>query len=98
MNLSETFNQLVEKTLKEDTLTMQEVPRLQALHQNGIYSHSQPMLEDDEMTETVEEKPIIQEIDQQAPEKNQNLSENDKIVNRHRIRYTEQELNISHKN
>ena len=74
---------------------MQEDPRLQALHQNGIYSHSQPMPEDDEMTETVEEKPIIQEIDQQAPEKNQNLSDNNKIVNRHRIRYTATRIKYS---
>ena len=95
MSLSETFNQLIEKTLKEDTLIMQEDPRLQALHQNGIYSHSQPMPEDDEMTETVEEKPIIQEIDQQAPEKNQNLSDNNKIVNRHRIRYTATRIKYS---
>ena len=91
MSLSETFNQLVEKTLKEDTLTMSEDPRLQALHQNGIYFHSQPMPEDDEMTE----KPIIQEIDQQLPEKNQNLSENDKILNRHRIRYTATRIKYS---
>ena len=65
MSLSETFNHLVEKTLKEDTLTMQEDPRLQALYQNGIYARSQPMPEDDEVTETetVEQKPIIQEID-----------------------------------
>ena len=72
MSLSETFNHLVEKTLKEDTLTMQEDPRLQALYQNGIYARSQPMPEDDEMTETetVEQKPIIQEIDQQQLEKN----------------------------
>ena len=72
MSLSETFNHLVEKTLKEDTLTIQEDPRLQALYQNGIYARSQPMPEDDEMTETetVEQKPIIQEIDQQQLEKN----------------------------
>ena len=95
MSLVETFNQLVEKTLKEDTLTMLEDPRLQVLLQNGIYSHSQPMPEDDEMTETVEEKRIIQEIDQQVPEKKQNLSENDKIVNRHRIRYTATRIKYS---
>ena len=95
MSLVETFTQLVEKTLKEDTLTMLEDPRLQVLLQNGIYSHSQPMPEDDEMTETVEEKRIIQEIDQQVPEKKQNLSENDKIVNRHRIRYTATRIKYS---
>ena len=44
------------------------------------FSHSQPMPEDDEMTETVEEKAIIQEIDQQVPEKNQNLSEMIKLL------------------
>ena len=74
MSLSETFNHLVEKTLKEDTLTMQEDPRLQALYQNGIYARSQPMPEDDEMTETEtgEQKPIIQEIDQQQFSENSN--------------------------
>ena len=80
MSLEETFNQLVEKTLEEDTLTMLEGLRLQALLQNEIYSHSQPMPEDNEMTETVEEKAIIQEIDQQVPEKNQNLSEMIKLL------------------
>ena len=75
MSLSETFNHLVEKTLKEDTLTMQEDPRLQALYQNGIYARSQPMPEDDEVTETVEQKPIIQEIDQQQLEKNKFIKE-----------------------
>ena len=53
-------------------------------HNEGIYSHSQPMYEDS-LTEE------ILETDQQAPEKSQDFSPKDKIVNRHKVyRYKNQ--------
>ena len=57
-------------------------------HNEGIYSHSQPMYEDS-LTEE------ILETDQQAPEKSQDFSSKDKIVNRHKIRYTATRIKYS---
>ena len=59
-----------------------------ALHKEGIYSHSQPIYEDS-LTEE------ILETDQQAPEKSQDFSPKDKIVNRHKIRYTATRIKYS---
>ena len=75
---------------------MQEDPRRQALYQNGIYSHSQPMPEDDEMTETDSRTETNYSRNRSAiVRKKQNSSENDKIVNRHRIRYTATRIKYS---
>ena len=57
-------------------------------HNEGIYSHSQPMYEDS-LTEE------ILETDQEAPEKSQDFSPKDKIVNRHKIRYTATRIKYS---
>ena len=81
-SLRESINQLIQNTLA------MEGPRVTALHNEGIYSHSQPMYEDS-LTEE------IPKIDQQAPEKSQDFSPKDKIVNRHKIRYTATRIKYS---
>ena len=73
--LRESINQLIQNTLA------MEDPWVTALHKEGIYCHSQPIYEDS-LTEE------ILETDQQAPERSQDFSPKDKIVNRHKIRYT----------
>ena len=78
--LRESVNQLVQKTLA------MEDPSVIALHNEGIYSHSQPMFDETEE---------ILETNQQAPEKSQDFSSKDKIVNRHRIRYTATRIKYS---
>ena len=55
-SLRESINQLIQNTLA------MEGPRVTALHNEGIYSHSQPMYEDSQTEE-------ILEINQQAPKK-----------------------------
>ena len=63
-----------------------EDPSVIALHNEGIYSYSQPMYNETEK---------ILETNQQAPEKSQDFSSKDKIVNRHRIRYTATRIKYS---
>ena len=80
-SLRESINQLIQNTLA------MEDPRMTALHNKGIYSHSQPMYEDSPTEE-------ILETNQQPPEKSLDFSQ-DKIVNRHRIRYTATRIKYS---
>ena len=71
--------------LVQKTLAMED-PSVIALHNEGIYSHSQPMYDETEE---------ILETNKQAPEKSQDFSSKDKIVNRHRIRYTTTRIKYS---
>ena len=73
-----------------------EDPAVIALHNEGIYSHSQPMYEtDDNVVDYSEE---ILESSHQQPEKSQEFSQQNpanKIVNRHKIRYTATRIKYS---
>ena len=78
-SLRENLNKLVEKTLAMEDPTDQ---RLQ----------SQPMYDSDNAVDYSEE---VQEMSQQQPEKSQDFSPANKIVNRHKIRYTATRIKYS---
>ena len=78
-SLGENLNKLVEKTLAKEDPTD---PRLQ----------SQPMYDSSNVVEYSEE---VQEMSQHQPEKSQDLSPANKIVNRHKIRYTATRIKYS---
>ena len=79
MSLRENLNKLI-----EETLTMEKVtePRLQ----------SQPMYDSDKAVDYTEE---VQEMSQQVPQKSQDIFPENKIVNRHKIRYTATRIKYS---
>ena len=79
MSLRENLNKLIEETLAMEKLTD---PRLQ----------SQPMHDSDNAVGYTED---IQEMSQQVPEKSQDFSPENKIVNRHKIRYTATRIKYS---
>ena len=73
-----------------------EDPAVIALHNEGIYSHSQPMYETDDNAVDYSEE--ILESSHQQPEKSQEFSQQNpanKIVNRHKIRYTATRIKYS---
>ena len=81
-SLRENINKLIQKTLTMEDPTD---PRLQ----------SQPMSNSDNAVDYLEE---ILENSQQQPEKTQNFSQQapaDKIVNRHKVRYTASRIKYS---
>ena len=79
MSLRENLNKLIEETLAMEKVTE---PRLQ----------SQPMYDSDKAVDYTEE---VQEMSQQVPQKSQDIFPENKIVNRHKIRYTATRIKYS---
>ena len=92
--LMESFRECINELIQK-TLTMED-PAVIALHNKRIYSHSQPMYETNDNAVDYSEE--ILESSQQQPEKSQESSQQnpaDKIVTRHKIRYTTTRIKYS---